>query len=72
MGEFIGAFSVFFEVQSAMVVEFYGVIHAIEEAPKMGLTNVWLECDFSFVCDAFTTRNNISWMLRDRWNTCVN
>jgi len=28
----------FLEVQ--MVVEFYGVIHAMEEAQKMGLTNV--------------------------------
>jgi len=33
MGEFISAFS-------AMVAEFYGVIHAMEEAQKMGLTNV--------------------------------
>jgi len=40
MGEFIGAFSVFLKVQSAVVVEFYGVIHAMEEAQKMGLTNV--------------------------------
>jgi len=32
MGEFIGAFSSFLEVQSALVVAFYGVIHAVEEA----------------------------------------
>jgi len=40
MKEFIGAFFVFLEVQSAMIAEFYGVIHAIKEAQKMGLTNV--------------------------------
>jgi len=40
MGEFIGAFSVFLEVHTTMVTEFYGVIHALEEAQKMGLTNV--------------------------------
>jgi len=40
MGEFIGVFSTFLEIQTVMVVEFYGVIHAIEEAQKMGLTNV--------------------------------
>ena len=40
MGEFIGAFSAFLEVQTALVAEFYGVIHAMEEAQKMGLTNV--------------------------------
>jgi len=37
MGEFIGAISAFLEVQIALVVEFYGVIHAVEEAQKMGL-----------------------------------
>jgi len=35
MEEFIGVFSAF-EVQTTMVVEFYGVIHAIEEAQKHG------------------------------------
>jgi len=49
MGEFIGAFSVFLEVQTTMVVEFYGVIHVMEEAQNMGLTNVWLECDSALV-----------------------
>jgi len=32
MGEFIGAFSMFLEVQIALVAEFYVVIHAMEEA----------------------------------------
>jgi len=32
MREFIGVFSVFFYVQTAMMVEFYGVIHIMEEA----------------------------------------
>jgi len=40
MWKFIGAFSMFLEVQTAMIAEFYGVIHAMEEAQKMGLTNV--------------------------------
>jgi len=38
--EFIGAFSAFLEVQTAMVAEFYGVIHAMEETQKMKLINV--------------------------------
>jgi len=37
MGEFIGVFSAFLEVQTALVAEFYEVIHAMEEAQKMGL-----------------------------------
>ena len=42
----------------------------MEEAQKMGLTNVWLECDHALVCVAFTI--NIRWMLRNQWNTCLN
>jgi len=40
MREFIGAFSTFIEVQTIIIAEFYGVIHAMEEAQKMRLTNV--------------------------------
>jgi len=42
MGEFISGFSTFLDVQTALVVEFYGVIHVIEETQKMRLTNLWL------------------------------
>jgi len=38
-GEFIGTFSMFLEVQTSLVAEFYEVIHAMKEAQKMGLTN---------------------------------
>jgi len=72
MEEFIGTFSAFLDVQTALVTEFYGVIYALEEAQKLGLTNVWLECDSALVCAAFTARTNVSWMLRNRWNTCLN
>jgi len=42
MREVIGVFSssVFIEVQTAMVADFYRVMHVMEEAQKMGLTNV--------------------------------
>ena len=55
-----------------MIVEFYDIIHVMEEAQKMGFTNVWLECDYALVCAAFTVRTNVPWMLRNRWNTCLN
>jgi len=48
-----------------MVAKFYGVIHAMEEAQKMGLTNAWFEYDSAFVCLAFTTRTNVPWMFRN-------
>ena len=66
IGDIIGAFSTFLEVQIALVVEFYGVIHAMEEAQKMWLTNVWLECDSALVSAVFTARTNVPWMLRNR------
>ena len=66
MGEFIGAFSAFLNIQTALVAEFYGVIYALEEAQKMRLTNVWLECDSALVCAAFTVRTTVPWMLRNR------
>jgi len=72
MGEFIGAFSAFLEVQIALVAEFYEIIHAMKEAQKMELTNVWLEIESALVCVAFTTRTNVLWMLRNRWNIVLN
>ena len=72
MRKFIGGFSAFLDVQTALVAEFYGVIHAIEEAQNMDLTNLWLECDSALVCAKFTVRTNVPLMLRNRWNTCLN
>ena len=46
--------------------------YAMEEAQKMGLTDVWFECDFILVCVAFTIKINVLWMLRNWWNTCLN
>jgi len=61
MGKFIGCFFAFLEVQTSMVAEFYGIIHATGEAQ-----NVWLECDSFFVCASFTARTNAPWMLHNR------
>jgi len=40
--------------------EFIGALFAMEEAQKMGLTNVWLECHFALVCVAFTASTDVS------------
>jgi len=66
MREFIGAFSTFLEVHTVTVDEFYGVIHALEEAQKMKFTTVWLECDSALVCVTFTAKTNVLWMFRNR------
>ena len=59
MEEFIGGFYVFFDVHTVLVAEFYGVIHVIEQTQKMGLTSLWLECDFVLVCATFIVRTNV-------------
>jgi len=72
MGEFIGAFSAcFLEVQTVLFAEFYGIIYASEEAQNMRLTSVWLECDSTLVRAVFIARTNVTWMLCNRWNTCL-
>jgi len=58
MRKFIGGFFHFLNVQTVLVVEFYGVIYAIEQPQKMSLTSLWLECDFTLACAAFTVRTN--------------
>jgi len=40
MKEFIDSFSTFLDIQTTLIAEFYEVIHAIEEAKKMGLTSL--------------------------------
>jgi len=40
MEDFIGGFTSFLDIQNALVAEFYGVIHAIEEAKKMGISSL--------------------------------
>jgi len=40
MRKFINGFSAFLDVQIALIVEFYGFIHSIEEAQKTSLTNL--------------------------------
>jgi len=34
MSKFIGGFSTFLDIQNALVAEFYGVIHAIENVKR--------------------------------------
>jgi len=59
IGKFIDDFYAFLDVHIALVVEFYEVIRAIEQAQKMSFTNLWFECDFALVCVAFTDMTNV-------------
>jgi len=59
MGKFIGGLSIFIDIQTVLVAEFYGVIHVIEKTQKMSLTSLWLECNFVLVCVAFSVMTNV-------------
>jgi len=49
-----------------LVVEFHGVIHAIEEARKMDFST-WFEFDFALVFVVFTAMTNVYWIIRNNW-----
>ena len=58
-GEYIGSFSSFLGVQKSLYVDVMGVILAIELAWSKGFRRIWLECDSSLLCQAFSSFNLI-------------
>ena len=55
-----------------MTIKLYIYIYMLWRKFKSWLTNVWLECDSTLICVAFTARTNVHWMLCNRWNICLN
>jgi len=70
-GEYIGSFSSFLRVQKSLYAKVMGVILAIELAWSKGFKCIWLECDSSMLCQAFSSFNLIPWSLRGRWRKCI-
>ena len=58
--EFIGGFFVFLDIRTILVCWVLWSYTCIEEAKKMGLTSLWLECASILVCVAFTGMTNFS------------
>ena len=69
--EYIGSFSSFLGVQKSLYAEVMGAILAIEIAWSKGFRRIWLECDSSHLCQAFSLFNLIPWYLRGRWRKCI-
>jgi len=46
-------------------------ILAIELAWSKGFRHIWLECDSSLLCQAFSSFNLIPWSLRGRWRKYI-
>jgi len=44
---------------------------AIELAWRKGFRHIWLECDSSILCQAFSLFNLIPWFLKGRWRKCI-
>jgi len=53
-GECIGSFSSFLGVQKSLYAEVIGAILVIELAWRKGFRRIWLECDSSLLCQAFS------------------
>jgi len=70
-GEYIGNFSSFLGVQKSLYVEVMRVILAIVLAWSKCFRRIWLKCDFSLLCQAFSLFNLIPWSLRGRWRKCI-
>jgi len=65
----IGSFSSFFGVQKSLYVKVMRAILAIELAWSKGFKCIWLECDSSLLCQAFSSF--ISGSFRGRWRKCI-
>jgi len=70
-GEYIDSFFSFLGVQKSLYVEVIGVILAIELGWSKGFRRIWLECDSSLLCQAFSLFNLIQCSLRGRWRKCI-
>ena len=70
-GEYICSFSSFIRIQKSFYVETMGAILAIELAWSKDFRLIWLECDSSMLCQAFSSFNLIPWSLRGRWRKCI-
>lgn len=51
---------------NSVVAELSAAMMAIEVAAKNGWTNLWLECDSSFVVEAFNLDSIVPWKIRSR------
>jgi len=58
-------------IHHALYVEVMCVIIAIEYVQLKSFEKFWLECDFSFLCEAFSYAHIIPWILKCGWCKCI-
>ena len=71
-GFFKGAFAIPLGKSFAYEAELVGAIHAISYAFDFGWTNLWLECDSSYVVTLLRTRSSsVHWRWKPSWLRCL-
>ncbi|PNY15736.1 ribonuclease H [Trifolium pratense] len=69
--EFLCGFAENIGLSSALIVELYGAMNAIEIAASKNWRNLWLETDSILVVMAFKSPQLVPWFLSNRWNNCI-
>ena len=71
-GFFKGAFAIPLGKAFAFEAELAGAIHAISYAHDFGWTNLWLECDSSYLVTLLRTRSSsVPWRWKPSWLRCI-
>jgi len=70
-GEYVGNFSTFFGIQHTLYVELMVFILAIRYALLKDFQKLWLECDFSLLCQVFGLDHMIPWTLKGKQCKCL-
>jgi len=66
-GEYIGGFTAFLGIHTTLYVEIIGVILTIEHAQFSFFSKLWLENDYSLLCQSFSSTVVVSWSLGNGW-----
>ena len=67
-----GCFSVPLEVTHAYHSELFAVIKAVEIAYRHNWTNLWTECDLSYVVVALSKKDfMVPWSIRAQWKVMI-
>ncbi|CAL0306454.1 unnamed protein product [Lupinus luteus] len=69
-GEFLGAFSVYLQIKSALYAELFAALATVDIAHNNGWLNLWIECDSSMVVGIFNGVISPPWKLQTRWENC--
>ncbi|PNX70543.1 ribonuclease H, partial [Trifolium pratense] len=59
-------------IKASCGAELCGVMKAVEIANIHNWLNIWIETDSNFAILAFKSNSLVPWMVRNRWQNCLN